>query len=90
MPLTVRLDPKSQRALDQLARRRRQTRSQVVREAIEHLTATEAAPPGVGTALGVWSDVVGIVDLGRGGTSATTGVQYAEIVQKKARTRRAG
>lgn len=36
MPLTVRLSPTTERALNALAKRRRQSRSDIVREALAH------------------------------------------------------
>ena len=45
MLTSVRLDPKTQRALDQLAKRMSKTRSEIVREAIELLAEREAQRP---------------------------------------------
>ena len=42
MPLTVRLNARTERALDALARSRRQTQSDVVREALEQFTASNS------------------------------------------------
>ena len=42
MPLTVRLSPKTERTLNALARRQRQSRSDIVREALAHYEATAA------------------------------------------------
>ena len=46
MPLTVRLSAKTKRALNALAKRRRLSRSDVVREAIERYEAGQAARRG--------------------------------------------
>jgi Arc/MetJ-type ribon-helix-helix transcriptional regulator len=85
--LTVRLPPGTERALNALARRRRQTRSDVVREAIVHYTAAgthESDRP-----LDAWADVIGIVDLGhRSNDDRTTGERFTDIVRRKARARR--
>jgi len=43
VPLTVRLSPKTERALNALAKRRRLSRSDVVREAIARYEASEVA-----------------------------------------------
>ena len=88
MPLTVRLNPKTERALNALARRRRQTRSDVVREAIERYTTvsdSNAREPGP---YHLWADVIGIVRTGRRNTDKTTGELFTEVVVRKARARR--
>src|SRR5438552_1018857 len=46
MPMTVRLSARTERAVNALARRRRQTRSDVVRDALEHYTATNGGDAG--------------------------------------------
>jgi predicted transcriptional regulator len=92
-PLTVRLSPKAERLLSALSRRRGQTRSDVVREAIEYYAAggeTETANQG---AFQQWADVIGVIrtDAVRtGGRKAakTTGELFTEIVAQKARARR--
>jgi Arc/MetJ-type ribon-helix-helix transcriptional regulator len=89
MALTVRLDTKTERALNQLVRRRRQTRSDVVREAIEYYTAEQAGHHRDASAFDTWSDVVGLVDLGGRQREATTGERFTDLVRRKARARRA-
>jgi predicted DNA-binding protein len=84
MPLAVRLTPKTERALNALARRRRQTRSDVVREAVEHYAASEADTQ-VPRPFDLWADVIGIVRMG----VRTTGEQVTSIVGRKAHARRA-
>ncbi|MFH7813488.1 ribbon-helix-helix protein, CopG family, partial [Acetobacter lovaniensis] len=46
MPITVRLSARTERAVNALARRRRQTRSDVVRDALEHYTVTNGGDSG--------------------------------------------
>jgi predicted transcriptional regulator len=48
MPTSVRLDPKTERVVRSLARRTGRTRSQVIRDAIHRLAASEAEAPGSG------------------------------------------
>lgn len=88
MPLTVRLTPKAERALNALAKRRRQTRSDIVREAIESYTAgdsdTREQHP-----YDLWADVVGIVRIGRRPPDKTTGELFTALVRRKAHARRA-
>jgi hypothetical protein len=89
MPLTVRLSPRTERALNALARRRRQTRSDVVREAIEHYTAvstdhdTRKDDP-----YHRWADVIGTVRTGGRDPERTTGELFTDLVARKARARR--
>ncbi|MBI4521737.1 MAG: CopG family transcriptional regulator [Gemmatimonadetes bacterium] len=88
MPLTVRLTPKIERALNAMARRRRQTRSDVVREAIEHYTTgTDSDTPG-GRPYHLWADVIGIVGTGGRDPGKTTGELFTELAIRKARARR--
>ena len=88
MALTVRLPPKTERALNGLARRRRQTRSDVVREAIEQYAASDVSESNRSRAIDAWADVIGIVDLRQRPKAETTGERFTEIVRQKARARR--
>lgn len=89
MALTVRLNPKTERALNALAKRRRQSRSEVVREAIARYDATEHKSDESSRPYAAWLDVIGIVTLGVRDPKLTTGEQFAAIVAKQARARRA-
>lgn len=89
MPLSVRLKPKTERALDALAKRRRQSRSDVVREALEHFTATDEGDAATRRPYDAWIDVIGIVSSGGRDPVKTTGELFTEIVRHKARARRA-
>jgi len=92
MPITVRLSARTERAVNALARRRRQTRSDVVRDALDHYTATNgaAAAGGRGRPYHGWVDVIGVVSAGAGDRRRTTGELFTAIVREKARARRAG
>jgi len=88
MSLTVRLTPRTERALDALARRRGQTRSDVVREAIERYASAadrEAREPGP---YRQWADVIGAVRLGGRKPGRTTGELLRDFLNRKARARR--
>jgi Arc/MetJ-type ribon-helix-helix transcriptional regulator len=88
MALTVRLNAKLERAVNALAKERRQTRSDIVREALEQYTASNSYNArGQSTHL-AWRDVIGIVDSGGHDPSATTGDRFAALVRQKARARR--
>ena len=87
MPFSIRLDPETQALIERMARSRGQTRSSVVREAVARYAAAkddtrtlyERMKPFVGT---VRSD-------GTAPLSEETGKRFADLVQTKARTRRA-
>lgn len=87
MSLTVRLNPKTERALNALAKRRRLSRSDVVREAIEHYGEVENIDAGA-RPYAAWLDVIGVIALGVRETSRTTGEQFAAIVAEQTRARR--
>lgn len=87
VPLTVRLSPKTERALKALMKRRRLSRSDVVREAIEQYHASEGGDAG-GRPYDAWLDVIGVVALGVRDRSRTTGEQFTAIVTARTRARR--
>ena len=87
MSMTVRLSATMERAVNALARRRHQTRSDVVRDALEHYTATNG-DVGRGHPYDAWLDVIGVISVGTRDRGRTTGEQFAAIVRKKARARR--
>lgn len=91
MALNVRLDADIERVLNDLARRRGQTRSDVVREAIVQFGAAQSDAAGAeGRAtIAAWADVIGIVDLGAAPPEGTTGERFTRLVRQKRRARRA-
>ena len=90
MPLTVRLSPKAERALNTLAKRRRQSRSDIVREALARYEATAAdADVGASRSYDAWVDVIGVIACGARHRARTTGEQLTDILREKARARRA-
>jgi len=89
VPLTVRLSPKTERALNALAKRRRMSRSDVVREALTRYEAEETSEKPTGHPYNAWLDVIGVVSLGVRDPARTTGEQFAAIVRQRVRTRRA-
>jgi Arc/MetJ-type ribon-helix-helix transcriptional regulator len=90
MALTVRLDPKTERALNALARRRRLSRSDVVREALAAYGASEGDRAKGSLTADAWADVIGVVDLGVRDPARTTGEQVAALLADKARARHTG
>lgn len=79
MAVNVRLKPLTLKMLDGLARRKGVSRSDVVREAIEHYGVADAVvvPNRPHEA---WADVIGTVALGARDVSRTTGEQFATMV----------
>ena len=88
MSLTVRLSPKTERALNALAKRRRLSRSDVVREAIERYRAADDGGA-AGRPYDAWLDVIGSIALGVRDPSRTTGEQFSAILAGRTRARRA-
>lgn len=78
MPTSVRLDSKTQGALERLARSRSQTRSEVVRQAIEELAARETQPP-----FETVADLIGCVKGGPPDLSENTGQKFRELLVRK-------
>jgi len=87
--MTVRLSARTDRAVNALARRRRQTRSDVVRDALERYSATDGGGAGRGRPYDAWLGVIGVVGAGAHDRGRTTGEQFTAIVGEKARARRA-
>ncbi len=88
MALTVRLTPKTERALNAMAKRRRQTRSDIVREAIEQYTTGADSETQERRPYHQWVDVIGVVSTGRKDAEKTTGELFTDLVIRKARARR--
>ena len=89
MALTVRLNPRAERALNALAKRRGLSRSDVVREAIERYDAQERDVKDSRRPYNAWVDVIGTVTLGVRDPARTTGAQFTAIVRRRAGARRA-
>src|SRR5207247_2466542 len=79
MPMTVRLSARTERAVNALARRRRQTRSDVVRDALDHYTASNGAAAGRGRPYHAWLDVIGVVSFGAGDGRGRRGAVHARM-----------
>lgn len=84
---TVRLDPRLEATLRRLAEQRGQTKSEVMRDAIERLAATEVSAEGSG--LERLRPYVGLVDSGGLQLSTETGRRFREqLLERKSRARR--
>jgi len=78
MPTSVRLDTKTQGTLERLAKSRSQTKSEVVRQAIELLAGHEPPPP-----FETVADLVGRVKGGPPDLSENTGQKFRELLERK-------
>jgi hypothetical protein len=95
MPTSVRLDPRTERLIRQLAKRRGQNKSELIRTAIEAL-AREAADdkPVAGTpppsAYDRLAHIIGVADSGGRAPSERTGERFRHLLITQARARRSG
>lgn len=81
---TVRLDAHTKAALERLALRRGQTKSEVIRDAISRLADSE----GELSAYQRLRPFIGVVDSGRKDLSENTGRKFRELLEEKRRARR--
>lgn len=78
MPTSVRLDAKTERVLERLARSRSQTKSEVVRQAIDLLAAQERQRPFEAVA-----DLIGCVRGGPPDLSEDAGRKLRDLLLRK-------
>jgi len=78
LPTSVRLDPETQRALEQLARSRSVSKSEVVRQAIELLASQERHAPFDRVA-----DLLGCVQGGPPDLSEETGTRFRQLLAER-------
>lgn len=81
---TVRLDPRTRAKLERLAETRGQTKSDVIRDAIAHLSDDEALSA---SAFDRLQPFVGVADSGGRNLSQDTGRRFREILEAKRRAR---
>jgi len=84
---TVRLDPTTGATLERLARRRGQSRSEVIRDALGRLVAEEEREDTT-SALERLRPFVGIVDSGGRQLSRESSRQFRELLEERNRPRR--
>jgi Arc/MetJ-type ribon-helix-helix transcriptional regulator len=80
VPTSVRLDPETERALEQLARSRSVSKSEVVRQAIELLASQERKSPFDRVA-----DLIGNVRGGPPDLSEDTGKRFHQLLTERKR-----
>lgn len=84
MTLSVRLDDDTKRLLSRLARSRRISRSEVVRQAIHALAKADPATEEM-SVYERMKDIIGSVHSGRSDLSQQTGEQFYKILLEKKR-----
>lgn len=77
MPTSIRLDRATDQVLEEIAARRRETKSEVVRRAIAELVTRESASPFERAA-----DLIGSVTGGPDDLSEQTGRRFRELLEK--------
>jgi hypothetical protein len=90
MPMSVRLDARTERLLNRLARAKGQTKSEVVRDAIERLAREEASDKAASGPYEAIAHLIGCADSGGAGLSERTGEKFRTLLRERRRARRAG
>ena len=89
MPLSVRLDPRTEQVVRRLAHRQRRTRSAIVRQAIAAFAKEQAASAGEpSTPWNAMRHLVGVADSRGRQLSEETGSKFRSVLQAKADARR--
>lgn len=88
MPLSVRLDERTESLINRLARKRRQTKSEVIRDAIGALAAQERGTAAKKRPYDLVAHLIGCVDTGGAKLSENTGEKFTKLLQESARARR--
>ncbi|MGH7896422.1 MAG: hypothetical protein ACREQQ_00600 [Candidatus Binatia bacterium] len=89
MPLSVRLDVETERMVIRVAKSRRQTKSQVIREAVRAFAGERAAPESGATFYDAIVDHVGCFESGVRNLSKRTGKRFTKmLLTERARGRR--
>jgi predicted DNA-binding protein len=79
-PVTLRLDKATRLRIARIARRRRMTASQVIREAIEAWADEQEATV---SPFELMADLVGVVRGGNPGRSTATGRQFTQLLDRR-------
>jgi len=88
VPVSVRLDARTERVVERLARRSGRTKSDVIRQAIAALDQEETALPRTATAYDRLAHLIGGSGSGRKDVSERTGEAFRKAVEAKDRARR--
>ena len=85
--ISIRLDRKAKRSLEQLAERKGVTRTEVLRRAVEGLLAKESQSNDKDP-YGVWARVIGSVRGPSTNLSERTGEKFTQLLRERERARR--
>ena len=88
MTLSVRLDAKTDSLIGRLARRRRQSKSEVIRDAIGVLAKQEEKGTEKKRPYDLVAHLIGCVDSGGANLSQNTGEKFSKLLREKANARR--
>jgi hypothetical protein len=88
MPLSVRLDSGTERLVERLARKRGQTKSEVIRDALGMLVEQEKGGERSSRPYELIAHLVGCVRGGPPDLSVRTGEKFREILLRKKKKRR--
>jgi hypothetical protein len=88
MPLSVRMDARTESLLGRLARKRRQTKSEVIRDAIGVLAKQEEKGTEKKRPYDLVAHLIGCVKGGRRDLSVRTGEKFRQMLVERRRNRR--
>jgi Arc/MetJ-type ribon-helix-helix transcriptional regulator len=88
MPLSVRLDARTESLIGRLARKRRQTKSEVIRDAIGVLAKQEEKGTEKKRPYDLVAHLIGCVKGGPRDLSVRTGEKFRQMLVKRRRNRR--
>ena len=88
MAISVRLDPGTERLVERLARQRKQTKSEVIRDALGMLARQEEGADGKKSPYERVAHLIGCVRGGPADLSVRTGEKFAQLLRERTKRRR--
>lgn len=88
MALSVRLDPGTERLVERLARKRKQTKSELIRDALAALAEQEKGTDGKKRPYDLIAHLIGCVRGGPPDLSVRTGEKFARLLKERRKKRR--
>lgn len=88
MTLSVRLDERTESLINRLARKRQQTKSAVIRDAIGALAAQERGAGAKKRPYDLVKHLIGCADSGGANLAENTGEKFTKMLQEDVRARR--
>lgn len=87
MAISVRLDPGTERLVERLARQRKQTKSEVIRDALGMLAQQEKGADGKKLPYDRVAHLIGCVRGGPTDLSVRTGEKFAKLLRERTKRR---